>query len=78
MQIMSDEEEPTNVEVQRLFGAGINRKRVDFVPAGTATESAVGGANRSTFTGDQYLFLVLKNDVSSSAHSKTDIIVSDA
>ena len=77
VRIMSDDEDSTPFEVQRLFGAGIKRKRVDFVPAGALSTAAPRETNQPTFTGDQYLSLVLKNDLLSKDSSKTDIDVSD-
>ena len=74
---MDDDEDSTPFEVQRLFGAGIKRKRVDFVPAGTRSTAAPEKTNPPTFTGDQYLSLVLKNASPSENSSKTDIEVSD-
>ena len=76
--IMSDDEDSTPFEVQRLFGAGIKRKRVDFVPAGALSTAALRETNPSTFTGDQYLSLVLKNELLPKGSSKTDIDVSNA
>ena len=75
--IMGDDEDSTLCEVQRLFGAGIKRKRVDFVPAGTLSTAVPEETNPPTFTGDQYLSLVLKNGSPSKSHSQTDIKVSD-
>ena len=74
---MCDDQDSTPSEVQRLFGAGIKRKRVDFVPAGTLSTAAPREINPPTFTGDQYLSLVLKNGLHSKDPSKTDINVSD-
>ncbi|KAK0512419.1 hypothetical protein JMJ35_005547 [Cladonia borealis] len=74
---MSDDEDSTPFEVQRLFGAGIKRKRVDFVPAGTLSTEAPRQTNTPTFTGDQYLSLVLKNGLLSKGPSKTDTGVSN-
>ena len=74
---MCDDQDSTPFEVQRLFGAGIKRKRVDFVPAGTLSTAAPKETNPPTFTGDQYLSLVLKNGLHSKNPSKTDIDVSN-
>ena len=74
---MCDDEDSTPFEVQRLFGAGIKRKRVDFVPAGAFSTTTPKGTNPPTFTGDQYLSLVLKNDLLSKDPSKTDTDVSN-
>ena len=74
---MDDDEDSTPFEVQRLFGAGIKRKRVDFVPAGTLSTEAPEETNPPTFTGDQYLSLVLKNASPSESPSKIDIEASD-
>ena len=45
-------------EDQRVFGAGIKRKRVPFVPASTTETSSVTKPN--TTVGDNYLSIVLK------------------
>lgn len=74
---MGDDEDSTPYEVQRLFGAGIKRKRVAFVPAGTLSTAAPEETNPPTFTGDQYLSLVLKNGSPSKSPSQTDTEVSD-
>ena len=74
---MSDDEDSTPLEVQRLFGAGIKRKRVDFVPVGALSTAAPRETNPPTFTGDQYLSLVLKNDSLSKGSNKTDTNVSN-
>lgn len=74
---MGDDEDSTPFEVQRLFGAGIKRKRVDFVPAGALSTAAPKETNIPTFTGEQYLSLVLKNGSPSKGPDETDIEVSD-
>ena len=74
---MCDDEDSTPLEVQRLFGAGIKRKRVDFVPAGTLSTAAPKNTNLPTFTEDQYLSLVLKNGLFSKGPSTTDIDASN-
>lgn len=74
---MCDDPDSTPSEVQRLFGAGIKRKRVDFVPAGTLSTAAPKKTDPPTFTGDQYLSLVLKNGLHSKHPRKTDIDVSN-
>lgn len=52
-------------EDQRIFGAGIKRKRVPFVPAST-TESR-DAAKPKTAVGDRYLSIVLKEQDQKSA-----------
>ncbi len=74
---MCDEEDSTPLEVQRLFGAGIKRKRVDFVPAGALSTAAPRETNLPTFTGDQYLSLVLKSGLLSKGPSETGADVSN-
>lgn len=74
---MRDDEDSIPSEVQRLFGAGIKRKRVDFVPAGALSTAAPRETNPPTFTGNQYLSLVLKNGPLSKSPSTSDIDVSD-
>ncbi len=44
---------------QRVFGAGIKRKRVKFVPSTTPTTSVPTGPSISSI-GDAYLKMVLK------------------
>ena len=47
---------------QRVFGAGIKRKRIDFVPASTTGTSAIP-SNPSTNMGNHYLSIVLPKAV---------------
>ena len=49
-------------EDQRVFGAGIKRKRVPFVPASTTESSTIANPNPSV--GDKYLSIVLKKQQS--------------
>ena len=74
---MGDDEDSTPFEVQRLFGAGIKRKRVDFIPAGTLSTAAPKETNPPTFTGDQYLSLVLRNGLHSKDPSNIDVNISN-
>ncbi len=60
-----DEEDLTPLQDQRVFGAGIRRTPVLFVPA-TSTESPPPRTNASTSksnTGDRYLSIVLQRDL---------------
>lgn len=45
---------------QRVFGAGIKRKRIAFVPASRSEAKASEGSNEEKRMGDRYLSLVLK------------------
>ena len=62
---MSEEEDSTPLEIQRIYGAGIKRKRIDFVRAGATPIQDTLQTKPPTFTGDKYLSIVLKNGVSS-------------
>ena len=67
---MSDDEYEIPLEDQRIFGAGIKRQRVKFVPSAAA--AAVGLPTSSTGTksaSDIYLSLVLPQDTTNSESS---------
>lgn len=71
---MSDEEDPSLREQQIIFGAGIKRRRIDFVPAPIAPTQAIESAPRTTLSispGDRYLNIVLKNSASREVHNCT-------
>ncbi len=71
---MSDEEDSSPCEQQRIFGAGIKRKRIDFVAAAAAPTQAISLAPRTTPTisaGDRYLSIVLRNGASTGDHDAT-------
>ena len=64
---MSDEEDSKPWEQQRIFGAGIERKRINFVPAAvpsTQTTQLPPRTIPSVSPGDRYLNIVLKNGAS--------------
>jgi len=59
---MSDDKDSTPLEAQRVFGAGLKRKRIDFVPAESLSSTDVAPQpNTSSSIGDRYLSIVLKN-----------------
>jgi len=53
-----DDEYFVPLQDQRVFGAGIKRKRVDFVPASTPDTALTSGHDRSKSMGDRYLSIV--------------------
>lgn len=55
---------------QRVFGAGIKRKRIAFIPASSEGSGVTQGADAGKRAGDRYLSLVLKN--SADINSDTD------
>ncbi len=58
---MSDDEYEIPLQDQRVFGAGLKRKRIHFVPSSTSSSPAIPlqSAAGSTSIGDRYLNLVL-------------------
>jgi hypothetical protein len=54
-----DEEYEIPLEDQRVFGAGLKRKRVQFVPASTSDSQSTSAATPKSSVGDFYLSLVL-------------------
>lgn len=76
---MSDEENITPDEAQRMFGAGIKRKRIDFVLAEALSSSEIAQqANTSSSARERYLSIVFKNSASSKDPSAIDTNVSNA
>ena len=76
---MSAQEDLGPGEQQRIFGAGIKRKRIDFVAAAAPTQ-AFQLAPRTTppiSAGDRYLNIVLKNGASTEDHKSTSAEVPD-
>ena len=70
---MSDEKDFSPREQQRIFGAGIKRRRIDFVPATIAPTPAIKSAARTTLSISPggYLNIVLKNSTSREVHNCT-------
>lgn len=69
---MSNEEDYSPWEQQRIFGAGIKRKRINFVAAAAAPTQAIQLAPQTTpsiSAGDRYLKIVLKNGASMEDHN---------
>ncbi|CAF9914038.1 hypothetical protein IMSHALPRED_001512 [Imshaugia aleurites] len=71
---MSDEEDSTPRGQQRIFGAGITRKTIQFVPAAIAPTQATQLAPPnvpSISPGDRYLNIVLKDGMPTEGHHST-------
>lgn len=71
---MSDEETFTPCEQQRIMGAGITRRKIDFVPAAVAPSQPVQLAPQTTSSqspADRYLNFVLKTGPSVEEHKST-------
>lgn len=71
---MSDEENSSPWKQQRVFGAGITRKTIHFVPAAITPTQATQSApstGPSISPGDRYLSIVLKNGTSMEGHKST-------
>ncbi|KAF6230967.1 hypothetical protein HO173_010875 [Letharia columbiana] len=71
---MSDKEDCSPWEQQRTFGAGVKRRRIDFVAAAAAPTQAIQLARRTTPSispGDRYLNIVFKNGASTEDHDST-------
>ena len=66
---MSNDKNLSSWEQQRIFGAGIGRKRINFVAA-AATQLAPGTTPYIS-AGDRYLNIVLKNGASKEEHNLT-------
>jgi len=58
------------------FGAGIKRRRIDFVRAGSETASTQTISHPTFSAGDQYLSIVLKNDGSTKKFNTTGTTIS--
>ncbi|MCJ1225026.1 hypothetical protein MMC12_001673 [Toensbergia leucococca] len=60
---MNDEGEEYFVPLQdqRVFGAGVRRKRIDFIPAEQNSTDTITQTNSTTNIGDRYLSIVLSN-----------------
>ena len=69
---------------QRVFGAGIKRKRVAFVPAASPSDSAVTSATASSNGGSRYLSIVMQKKTeetkayTADEHSRSEISKSSA
>ncbi len=75
---MSDEELSNPWEEQRIFGAGIIRKTIHFVPAAVAPTPAIQLEPRTppVSPGDRYLNIVLKKGASTEDHDPTPTEIS--
>ncbi len=56
-----DEEYTVELQDQRVFGAGIKRKRVQFIPASTDSPVSSPVRQNSSRAGDRYLSIVLRS-----------------
>lgn len=61
-QMPDDETYEIPLQDQRVFGAGIKRKRVQFVPSSTTNTTPVAGSSSGQSISDLYLKLVLPGD----------------
>ncbi|KAL9135471.1 MAG: hypothetical protein Q9175_003337 [Cornicularia normoerica] len=71
---MSDEEDFSLWEQQRIFRTGIKKKKIDFVAAAAAPTQSIQSAPQTTASisaGDRYLHIVLKNGASTGDYSST-------
>jgi len=65
---MSDDEYEIPLQDQRVFGAGLKRKRIHFVPSSTSSASIpLQTQTSSTSVGDRYLNLVLSKPTGTNA-----------
>ncbi|KAK4690364.1 hypothetical protein P7C71_g6408, partial [Lecanoromycetidae sp. Uapishka_2] len=75
---MSDDVDSTPFETQKVFGAGLKRKRIDFVPARVVSSSeAAQQTNASSSVSERYLSIVLKNSASPKDSRTTGAGISD-
>ncbi|KAI9729290.1 MAG: hypothetical protein M1834_006961 [Cirrosporium novae-zelandiae] len=54
-----DDEYSIPLQDQRVFGAGIKRKRIQFVPSSSTSSSTLSNPDNGTSVGDHYLSIVL-------------------
>lgn len=73
---MSAQEDFSPGEQRRVFGAGIKRKRIDFVAAAAPTQELSPRTTPAVSAGDRYLNIVLKNGASTEDHKITSAEVS--
>jgi hypothetical protein len=67
---MSDDETyEVPLQDQRIFGAGIKRKRVKFVPSSSSSTAVAPSTTPAKLVSDFYLSLVLRKDAASSEKS---------
>ncbi|OJJ50822.1 hypothetical protein ASPZODRAFT_126769 [Penicilliopsis zonata CBS 506.65] len=76
---MTDEDYFLPLEDQRVFGAGISRKRVQFVPSSehlTTTSSSIQPATTATEIANKYLSIVLPEKPSAEGEKETVSVLS--
>lgn len=73
---MSDDGEESSAGRQIPFGAGIKRKRIEFVPAREPSSEATSPRITSTSAGDRYLSIVFKNGALSQRPTAADTVAS--
>lgn len=76
MTTVDEEDYYTPLTDQRVFGAGIKRKRIDFVPASTTvseltTVTPIPPAERASTVGNHYLSIVLPKSAAASSSSSS-------
>lgn len=72
--VMSDDDEYEIPLVnQRVFGAGLKRKRVRFVPSTTASSNPTIQGSSAKSVSDQYLSIVLPRQEQTQEQSSTDV-----
>lgn len=75
---MSDDEDSTPFEAQRVMGAGLKRKRIDFVRAGALSSTQVAQqVDIASSVSERYLSIVLKKGGCSTDSGATDTNISD-
>lgn len=75
---MSDDEDSTPAKAQRLFGAGLQKKGIDFVRAGSLLSTRVAQRDCTTSSiGDKYLSIVFKDAAPSKDSSTTYVYESE-
>ena len=71
VQMSSDEEYHAPLQDQRVFGGGIKRKRVSFIPATAAARSHPSRSTR-TAPADRYLSIVFNREISEQTEDKEE------
>lgn len=69
MSVTTDDDYYVPLVDQRVFGAGIKRKRIAFVPATTEQTSIPKASSTTENAGARYLSIVLKKEQSSKANA---------
>lgn len=73
---MSDDENSTQEEARLPYGAGIKRRRIDFVRAGVEPGPTQNVSHPTFSAGERYLSIVFKNGASTKELKTTDTKVS--